>query len=337
MTRPLLALGVALSLAPAAVQACPGCQNPNLPLVRSGGVHLDEGALKIGVLTSTAPLWVRHDAGCADLANCDEVPVQPTYVHDQFILPVETTATADWGLHRNVGLEARIPVRLVHTTIAYETPDGAPYEPLDADVHHRDETLVGLGDPRLMLRLGAVVADAWWVVARVGTTAPLGRTESDPFAAGDEGKRHQHIQFGSGTFDPILGLEVARGFGRLQLAGYGQVEGAVYENSHGFQAGLRSLLGLQGGWRPTPRWVLQAAVEWFHLGPDRWDGEIQQDGLLGRDELLLGFGTTFSFGGPQYIVLLRVPAYREIIQGDRTEEGDIFSPVSLTLGVQFTL
>lgn len=332
--RLIAALIVAL---PAAAWACPGCQNPNLPMVRSGGVHLGEGELKLGVTLATQPIWVRHDDGCVDVDDCDKVPVQPQYVHDQFILPSEVRATVDWGFSGSLGLEAQVPVRVVYTTIDYETPTGESYEPLDADVHHRDETLVGLGDPQLSLRLSGVVADTWWVVGRVGTSLPLGRTEPDPFAAGDRGEEHQHIQFGTGTFDPILGVEVARGFGRMQFAAYGQIQAALYENEHGFQAGATSLVGVQGGWRLAERFVMQTSFEWFRQGPETWDGEEQQDGILGRDELLVGLGTAFSFGGPQYTALLRVPVYRQIHQGTETEEGELTAPVSVTLGVQWAL
>jgi hypothetical protein len=334
--RLLVALGAAVAL-PAAAHACPGCQNPNLPMVRSGGVHLGEGELKLGATLAAQPIWVRHDAGCADVDDCDEVPAQPTYVHDQFILPSELRATVDWGLTGAFGVEAQIPVRLVYTTIDYETPAGDPYEPLDPDVHHRDETLVGLGDPQVSVRWGGVLGDAWWVVGRVGASLPLGRTEPDPFAAGDRGEAHQHIQFGTGTFDPLVGLEVARGFGRLQMAAYGQAQAALYENEHGFRAGATSLVGLQGGWRAGERLVVQSSFEWFRQGPETWDGEEQQDGILGRDELLIGLGTAFSFGGPQYSALVRVPVYRQIHQGAETEEGELTSPVSVALGIQWTL
>lgn len=325
---------VALVLAPALGWACPGCQNPNLPVVPSGGAHLGEGTLQWGALLSLAPIWVRHDDGCADVNDCDQVPVQPKYVHDQFILPMELRGTLDWGLTSHFGLSAQVPVRMVGTTIAYETPDGHHYDPPNAGTHHRDEVLVGLGDPLLAARLGGVVAEAWWVVGRLGVSVPLGRTEDDPFAAGDRGDTHQHIQFGSGTFDPMASLAVARTLGKWQVGGYGQVQTALYENSKGFQAGTTSLVSARAAWRAATRWLLQGSVSWFRQGAERWQGKIQQDGVLGRQELLVGLGTTVSFGGPQYLVLVRVPVWREIFQGPETEEGELTSPVVLTLGVQ---
>jgi hypothetical protein len=36
---------------------------------------------------------------------------------------------------------------------------------------------------------------------------PVGRTEEDPWALGSLGLPHQHIQFGTGTFDPVVRLD----------------------------------------------------------------------------------------------------------------------------------
>jgi hypothetical protein len=332
----------AVALVPTPSEACPGCQNPNLPMVRTGGVHLGTGEVKLGLAAATMPLWVRHEAGCpadapADFAGCDAVPPQRRHVHDQFVLPADLRGTVDWGLLPWLGLEAAVPLRLVHTTIEYETPDGAPYIPLDEGIHHRDETLFGLGDPTVTARFTTTLLDAFWLVARLGSSLPLGETVEDPFAAGERGERHQHVQFGTGTFDPVLGLELARGFGRWQGAVYGHAQTALSENDEGFRAGSKLLGGLQIGHRPAERWVVHTSFEWFHEGPETWAGEVRQDGILGRDELLLGLGTAVSFGGPQYSLGVRLPVYRHIALGDTDEPGTLTAPVSVNLGVQWSL
>lgn len=328
------ALAALLVLVPTLARACPGCQNPNLPVVPSGGVHLDQNTIQWGALLSVAPIWVRHDDGCVDLDDCDEVPVQPQYVHDQFILPIELRGTLDWGISEHLGVSLQVPLRLVATTIDYETPDGQHYDPPNAGTHHRNETLVGIGDPILAARFAMVLGDAWWVVTRIGSAIPLGKTEEDPFAAGDRGETHQHIQFGTGTFDPFASLAIARSYGKWQLSGYGQAQWAAYESDKGFQAGATTLVNARGAYRVAPRWLLQGSLGWFRQGPERWSGEVQQDGILGRHEVLAGFGTTFSFGGPQYVALVRVPVWRRILQGAETEEGTLTAPVVLTLGIQ---
>ena len=316
--------------------ACPGCQNPTLPMARTSGVYLAPGGLRLGVGLAATTIEVVHDAGCRDIANCEETPVQPLHNHEQLLVPAQLIGSVEWGLTDNLGLEASVPLRLVYTSVHYTRPDGSDYTPLDEGVHHRNEMLVGVGDPVVTLR-AAYVLDGWWLIGRIGASLPLGRTEPDPFEAGDAGEEHQHIQFGTGTFDPILGVELARSFGRLQVAGYGQLSLPLYANSHGFQAGSRALVGVQTGWRFAERAVVQGSVEGLREGPERWGGTIQQDGLLGRQELLVGAQLVFSLGGPQYSVGVRAPVVREIFVGDESETGDITAPVSLSVGAQWSL
>ena len=117
---------------------------------------------------------------------------------------------------------------------------------------------------------------------------PLGRTEPNPFALGDQGIRHQHIQFGSGTFDPVAGFDVLRAFGKVQVTGYGLAQTSLYENRHGFRAGTRLLAGLQGGRRLFGSLTGGLGLDVLHEEPEWWDGRIQQDGNLGRTEVLVG-------------------------------------------------
>lgn len=326
-----------LLLLTCAAQACPGCQNPNLPMARNTGVLLAPGGLRLGVNLGATAMEVVHESGCRDSERCTSIPQQPLHYHEQIIVPVQLQGTLEWGLTQHLGLEATLPLRAVGTTIEYSLPDGSAYQPLEGDIHHRDELLVGLGDPTVLLRAAWVLGQGWWLIGRLGTSLPLGRTEPDPFAAGDQLKRHQHVQFGTGTFDPTLGLELARGYGRWQGAAYGLLRQPLYANQHGFQGGGRALGGLQGGYRFAERALALLSLEYLRDAPERWGGQVQQDGLLGRQELLVGGSLVFSLGGPQYSILVRAPVYREIFQGPQTEEGEIFAPVSLNFGVQWSL
>ena len=227
-----------------------------------------------------------------------------------------------------------MPLRLIYTKIDYELPNGDVYQPLDSGLHHRNETLVGFGDVILALRWGTSVWNGWWLVGRLGSSIPIGITEEDPFKAGDEGKEHQHLQFGTGTFDPFLSLSIARTWNQWQLSFYGQTTGALYTNRKGFQAGALTLFNTQVSYKLKSRSLLHLGLSWMRQEADRWGGKIQQDGLLGRQEILFSFGTTFSFGGPQYRLLIQTPIWREIFIGSESEEGEIIAPVSITLGVQ---
>lgn len=315
-------------------QACAGCRNPSLPLSRVSNALLIPGQLRASAVFTATSLNVVHEAGCLDPANCDEIPAQPRFLHDQDILAGELRAVAELALSPAFGLEAQIPFRLTRTEIQYTTLQGAPYQPLDPDVHHRDETLPGLGDPWLLARLQAAPLGTI-LTARLGVSLPVGQTEADPFALGDQGLRHQHIQFGTGTFDPVLMLDLSRRLRPVEVSLYGQAQLSLYENDKGFRGGQRLFAGVQAGGAVWKALVASAGLDVAYEGPERWGGRIQQDGNLGRTELLGALSLTHPFGRSLATLVVRVPFYRHIVSGDEPQ-GRLSSPLSLGLMVSRT-
>lgn len=309
----LIAAGMLLTAGRA--DACAGCRNPNLPVTRLASARLLPGQLRASALLTATSLNVVHEAGCADVSNCSEVPVQPRFMHDQNIQPGELRAVAELGLTPTFGLELQLPFRITRTTIRYTTPEGAPYQPLDPEVHHRNETVAGLGDPWLLARAGRTLRGAT-LSAAVGTTIPLGRTEVDPFALGAQGLRHQHIQMGNGTFDPLLALDVSRRFGIAELSAYGQAQLTLYQNGKGFRAGNRFFGGAQAGSVLPGMITAGLGLDVLHERPERWQGKVQQDGNLGRTELLAGAYGGRAFGRTHVTLVTRIPVYRHIVEGD---------------------
>jgi hypothetical protein len=330
--RPLSALvaaGALLPLTAPDAHACAGCRNPSMPVARLEAVELAPGEVRATALLGATYLDTLHAAGCADLANCDEVPAQPTYMHHQKIYPAELRAIAEVGLTATLGIELQFPFRVVGTTIQYTTPEGQPYVPADPGVHHRDETLAGIADPWLLGRWGARLGD-FLLVLRAGVSLPLGGTQPNPFLLGDVGIRHQHIQFGTGTFDPVAGFQVARPIGSVQLAAYAQGQASLYQNTHGFRAPVRFFGGVQGLHRLFGTLKGGLGVDLLYEGPERWDGVIQQDGNLGRTEVLAAGVLAQTFGETSVTLNLRVPMYRHIVTGDEPG-GSLSSPVMLSV------
>ena len=73
------------------------------------------------------------------------------------------------------------------------------------NIHHRDETYRGISDFSLRFshtRHG-ILRGGDHFIALLGTSIPMGKTEDDPFKLGDAGLKHLHIQFGTGTFNPL--------------------------------------------------------------------------------------------------------------------------------------
>jgi hypothetical protein len=174
---------------------------------------------------------------------------------------------AAYGLRENAQLSLRLPYDVKAMRVRYTTLTGAPFDPPYGDIHHRTETLRGISDPSLLLEWSP--HEAW--IASAGTTIPLGRTEPDPVRLGTLGIRHQHIQFGSGTFQPKLALQWSR-LGRVDF--FARAEGtiSVYESDKGFRA--PSILSASFG--PSfraARLIVAPRLDFQSQGIGRWHGE----------------------------------------------------------------
>jgi hypothetical protein len=331
MTRRLLCALVLASVlwAPRAVHACAGCRNPSLPTSRGSEGPVPQGAWALGVSLSSTTVDVVHEAGCRDVAECEKVPAQPLYLHDLGLYPAELRASVEYGLSAHFGVELQLPLRMVGATIEYTTPEGERYQPLDSDVHHRDEVVVGPADPWLLLRIGHSF-DGVWLAARPGVTLPLGSTEEDPFALGDRGERHQHIQLGTGTFDPVLVLEANIPISPVQLQLFAQGVLPLYENTHGYRAPFRITGGSAVVMELFESISGKLGLDVMHETEERWQGVVRQDGSLGRSELGAVIGAGYAFGTSQLSLDVRVPLVRHIVEGDEPP-GTLSSPVALSL------
>jgi len=198
-------------------------------------------------------------------------------------------------MKEGLGLELTAAARLVRSRIRFEDLARQPFVPPDGDIHHRNETLFGNGDPRLMLHLGRA-GSPWSYSGRLGVSIPLGRTEENPFLLGHHGLRHQHIQFGTGTWDPMVGVGAGRQFGRLNLSASGLARFTLYENRHGFRPGNRYAANLSGEHGLGAKWGGNVGLEVAREEAERWDGTTQMEGNLGRTDLLcvVGLGRTFN-------------------------------------------
>lgn len=316
---------------PTSAKACAGCRNPSLPTAEASAGPLKPGALRTGSSLSGTFVHVVHPSGCDDLDNCDEVPVQPAYLHDQTLLPVELRLSAEYGLSDAFSVELQLPFRSVTSTIEFTTQGGAPTTPLDPDVHHRDETLVGPGDALLQGAAGGLLG-GFWLGARFGFSLPLAHTEEDPFELGDRGERHQHVQFGTGTFDPTLTLEAAKRQDSITFQWFAQAQASFYENSHGYLAPFRVQSALEASYAFSTAWSGKAGVGAFHEEAERWQGVIRQDGSLGRSELYLSFGVSHAWDETVLRLGGRLPLCRQIIVGSEPA-GEFSSPLTLQVAL----
>jgi hypothetical protein len=160
-------------------------------------------------------------------------------------------------------------------------------------IHHRTETYEGFAD--LELIAGWRTRDVPWLgddsVMRIsfGSTIPIGATEEDPWLLGDAGHEHLHIQFGNGTFDPLLDLYVGAPISKKLAWGlYSKARLPIYRNSHGYRGAPEVTLSPRLTWLPVSKVSLSAGVvglyygysSWEETGRDRNSGQVSVLGSL---------------------------------------------------------
>ena len=224
----------------------------------------------------------------------------------------------------------QVPIRGADVLADFHDDEGQLMEGFES-IHHRDELLIGLGDPELSgiwQAVGARADQPWSLQFSLGLSVPLGTTEPDPFVLGEEGQTHQHLFFGTGTFDPVVGAElryVGSGWAsRLWTAS----RASVYANEHGYRGpgvteaglGLLTSFGL-------PRLSFLLEVGAMHEAPARWDGERAKNS--GRTEILASLGMSWMASADWTIsALAKRSVYTEVLGGQM--EIPLLSVISVT-------
>jgi len=246
----------------------------------------------------------------------------------------EVRPIVEYGLTEHLGIEAQLPLKLTATTVKYRRLSGDVFSPDYVNIHHRDETLIGIGDPELSGRGRWQLGDLR-VSGRLGMSLPLGKTEENPFALGRSGHAHQHIQFGTGTLNPLFALEGDYPVGAFHLRGNVRGQLVLGENAKGFRAGNRYAVGLQGE-RSVGKTSVAAGIDIVNEQPERWDGVVEQDGNLGRTDYLAGVSVTFPLGGFSVHAGVSIPFYQRIIESEHHDAGQLTYPALVQLSISRT-
>ena len=254
----------------------------------------------------------------------------PDEWHDLSLFFGELRLHAEYGITSWLSADLFWSLRVVH--VGFRLEDAATRMPITPpfgpDLHHRTETLVGLSDPWLSVR-AAKTLGPWALALRAGVTLPVGSTVPNPFELAREGKVHEHIQFGTGTVDPLVGVEIRRGVGRFSIAGWMLAKASLYQNSYHYQAGSQLLAGANassGLW--TRRWWFMFGALVYNEQPEHWDGLTETEGNLGRTDLMLDTAISLRFAGPWSATLsARLPIYSYAIGAQ------LNTPVIAELGI----
>lgn len=328
-------LGLTLTVGTRAAEACAGCSNPNLPNARVGNATLAPGEISLALSLTGTTMNVVHPDRCPDIGPICLERDEPPQLHDQQFYSFELRPVVAVGITEVLGAELQLPIRLLNTSITFRRLDGTAFEPDYESIHHRDETLVGLADPWLLGRASARFEELT-ISTRAGVGLPVGSTVEDPFALGREGKSHQHVQFGTGTFFPVFAVDGSYELDPVRLGGYGQAILYLYENGHGYHAGNRYAGGATADVELVDTLRIGVGVDLLNEQPERWAGEIQQDGNVGRTDLLVGGTLSYQLGEVATQLSLRIPAWQHFIDpgGHHRDPGQLTYPGILSLSAQ---
>lgn len=236
----------------------------------------------------------------------DEAAGHALLWHVQQLTIAETTAVAARGFRGGFGLELVTFLRRIDSRIRFEDAERRPIVLPGGDIHHRNETLVGPGDPWLLGVVGRQ-GGPLSLALRAGVTIPLGRTEENPFELGRRGLTHQHIQFGTGTWDPLAGASVGRRFGEVVGTASVLARLPVSANDHGYHAGRRVQAAVGADRRLAGAWRIQAGIDYGRESAETWNGIVEEEGNLGRSDLMLSVGLARIFGRRALVLTAKVP------------------------------
>lgn len=260
----------------------------------------DPGTWRVALTLTRGNVRTSHEATCPMVApECRTIDIPP-HEHHVDVALTQYQLAAQYGLRDGMQLSLRLPYDAKAMRVRYTMRKGTDYAPPYGDIHHRTETLRGASDPSLTLDWSPRPS---WIVS-AGTSIPTGKTEADPVMLGMQGVRHQHIQFGSGTFQPKLALQWTRS-GRVGLFARGEAMLSLYENGEGFRA-PSTFLGSAGPSFRAGRLGIHPRVEAQMQTLGRWNGTVDE-------------GTGFHNGGarvalslPVRGVVLTSGVYREL-------------------------
>ena len=262
----------------------------------------------------------------------------------------------DIGLKYQVGsqwmLEANIPyeTKVQEATIEeIESVTQAEREAItrNRDNHHRNETYTGLTDSNVFFGYHTVglLKENDFLMGRIGTTIPFGKTEEDPWKLGNAGLEHLHIQFGTGTFNPIADLHYSLPLYK-GLGANASVRGKFpfYENSKTYR-GSRELTYTAGlNYRFSDWLSLQAGYLSFYQAYAYWAGEQDINTGLRFSMASVGASIVTPYNIPLSVTLM-LPLSQETLYDDTSaflggayEERDAFEfgpLVSLTVLYSF--
>ena len=197
-------------------------------------------------------------------------------------------------------------------------------------IHHRDETYRGFEDLNLTTNYqwnGFTSIKNDRITLSAGLSIPTGKIEPDPYKLGDVGKKHLHLQFGTGTLTPSFQvIYILPVNDLLSVQSRLSFRRPFYENKYSFLSPpetstyfgialkVSNILRLHGSWMV------------FRQGFGYWDGNRDRNTGMQMHALQLGTNTKWGPNFPVNIsVILPIHQRMLIDTGDTFEHGIMLS------------
>ncbi len=214
--------------------------------------------------------------------------------------------TVDVRVTQQFGVQAAASIPDVTRSAVVPRPTGA----IDFS-----ETFSGIGDTSVLGWYKLRPMRGWYTVLNAGASLPTGKTETPRFRSELEGGSLvplSRLQRGSGTFDPLFGLNVARRFQPLTVFSSVAARTPVAKNDDGLRTGasweINSGLARDVG---TSRVSALARVGWLHRQQDSFRGTPVLVG--GGNWLYVTPGLAAQIGkGVNVQAEVKVPVYRSL-------------------------
>lgn len=199
------------------------------------------------------------------------------------------------------------------------------------EIHHRDETYRGFSDMDLLLgyHRHTTFLNNDMLFVKVGTTIPLGKIEDNPWTLGDKGMEHLHIQFGTGTFNPIADIRYSFPvYGGLRAKASVRGKYPFYKNNREY-LGSKDITYTAGlDYRATNWLSFHTSYLGLYQSYAHWAGEI--DINTGLRFSVVSFGTSIAtpYNVPLSITFM-LPIKQETLYDDSAQGNDAFKLGSL--------
>ncbi|PCH65716.1 MAG: hypothetical protein COC01_09350, partial [Bacteroidetes bacterium] len=325
-------------------QSCPACSNPAIQSnekIEAGMNALAQGAFRITFNPIAGFDYQGGHPNFRGLTPEKEIIAVPLHNHVvelsfyRIPLNLEYTFVKNWSAWLHIPYDIKVQkanVEFVEPVSLYESTAILR----NRDIHHRNENYKGFSDAKFLIshRLTNVVNKKDRLDIAIGTSLPLGKTEGNPLKAADDGEKHLHIQFGTGTFNPLLELHYSAAVNnKTTLSIFTINKLPFYENKKNYRGPIETTSGLGLSYSISKQLTFRGNFSQLFMSHAFWDDVVDPNsGLFALNGML---GATHNLkNGLMISPMFRFPIYQRTL----TSEGDTFKfgPTFL-LNVSFLL